>query len=123
MFLEGKTSLSIAEYLTDNNSSTSAGKNKWHQSTVLSFLQNEKYKALVAKYECIKEEIERIDEKRLEESAKKEKILEFINKLNQREGLITEFDEELWIGTVDKVVVNVDGKIKFVIKDGKEIKW
>ncbi|HPV02180.1 MAG TPA: recombinase family protein [Clostridiales bacterium] len=44
MFLEGKTPLSIAEYLTENNISTPAGKHKWHQSTVLSILQNEKYK-------------------------------------------------------------------------------
>ncbi|WDC83322.1 recombinase family protein [Caloramator sp. mosi_1] len=44
MFLEGKTALSIAKYLTENKVSTPAGKGVWHQSTVLSILQNEKYK-------------------------------------------------------------------------------
>ncbi|MCX7904158.1 MAG: recombinase family protein [Caloramator sp.] len=82
---------------------------------------NEKYDALVKRYESIKEELERIEEKRLEQTAKKEKILEFIKELKQREDLITEFDEELWIGTVDKVVVNKEGKITFVFKDGMEV--
>ncbi|MCX7904909.1 MAG: resolvase, partial [Caloramator sp.] len=81
------------------------------------------YDALVKRYESIKEELERIEEKRLEQSAKKEKILEFIKELKQREGLITEFDEELWIGTVDKVVIKRQGKISFVFKDGMEVEW
>ncbi|MCX7884602.1 MAG: recombinase family protein, partial [Caloramator sp.] len=44
LFLEGKTPLSIAKYLTENNIPTPTGKRKWHQSTVLSILKNEKYK-------------------------------------------------------------------------------
>ncbi|WP_342455622.1 recombinase family protein [Caloramator sp. Dgby_cultured_2] len=44
MFLEGKTALSIAKYLTENKVPTPAGKGVWHQSIVLSILQNEKYK-------------------------------------------------------------------------------
>ncbi|MCX7903057.1 MAG: recombinase family protein [Caloramator sp.] len=84
---------------------------------------NEKYRALVVRYENIKREIERIEEKRLQQSAKKESILEFIKELKQREDLITEFDEEVWIGTIDKVVVNREGKISFVFKDGMEVEW
>ncbi|EYE87376.1 hypothetical protein Q428_13620 [Fervidicella metallireducens AeB] len=83
----------------------------------------EKYKALVEKYESIKKGLERINDKRFEQSAKKENILEFIKELKQREDLITDFDEELWLGTVDKVVMNVDGKISFVFKDGMEVEW
>ncbi|MCX7903062.1 MAG: recombinase family protein, partial [Caloramator sp.] len=44
LFLEGKTPLSIAKYLTENNIPTPAGKKIWHQSIILSILQNEKYK-------------------------------------------------------------------------------
>lgn len=43
-FLEGKTSKGIADYLTENKMPTASGKNKWHPSTVMSILQNEKYK-------------------------------------------------------------------------------
>lgn len=83
----------------------------------------EKYKALAASYENIKKNVEVINEKRLERSAKKEKILEFIKELEAKESLITEFDEEVWKGTVEKVVVNSDEKITFVFKDGRELEW
>ncbi|CDF58639.1 recombinase family protein [Thermobrachium celere] len=84
---------------------------------------NEKYDAPVERHESFKEELERIEEKRLEQTAKKEKILEFIKELESREGLVTEFDEELWIGVVDRVVVKREGKISFVFKDGMEVEW
>ena len=82
-----------------------------------------RYKALAARYEIIKRDIEVINEKRLERSAKKENILEFIKELEAKESLITEFDEEVWKGTVEKVVVNSDEKITFVFKDGRELEW
>ncbi|HEY9059363.1 MULTISPECIES: recombinase family protein [Pseudobacteroides] len=44
MFLEGKTSSGIAKYLTENGVPTPSGKDNWQQSTVMSILQNEKYK-------------------------------------------------------------------------------
>jgi hypothetical protein len=83
----------------------------------------ERYKALVERYESIKRELEEIDEKRLERSAKHESIMVFIKELEQRTGLITEFDESLWKGTIEKVVVNTDDKITFVVKDGMELDW
>lgn len=83
----------------------------------------EKYKNLAEKYESIKKGLEGIDEKRLERRTKKESILAFVKELEQREGLLTEFDEELWKGTVEKVLVHTDEKITFVFKDGMEIEW
>lgn len=82
-----------------------------------------KYKALVERYENIKMWLEGINEKRLERSAKQESILAFIKELEQREGLITELDEELWKGTVEKVKVNSGEMVTFVFKDGMEIEW
>ncbi len=43
-FLDGKTVRSIAEYLTDQKIPTPKGKEKWSVSTIMSILQNEKYK-------------------------------------------------------------------------------
>lgn len=83
----------------------------------------ERYKALAERYESIKEEIEGINEKRLERSAKKENIVEFIKELEVKESLITEFDEGLWLGTVEKVVVNTEEKITFIFKDDMELGW
>lgn len=83
----------------------------------------ERYNALTEKYESIKKGIEEINEKRLERGTKQENIVEFMKKLELREELITDFDEEIWIGTVEKVIVNTEEKITFVFKDGMELEW
>lgn len=83
----------------------------------------ERYKALAERYENIKNGLRGIDEKRLERSAKHENITAFIKDLEQREGLVTGFDEQLWLGTVEKVVVNTEEKITFVFKDSMELDW
>ena len=43
--------------------------------------------------------------------------------LVKREGLITESDEELWKGSIEKVVVKSDKKITFIFKDDMELWW
>lgn len=83
----------------------------------------EHYSGLAEQYESIKKGLEVINEKRLERSAKHESNVAFIKELEQREGLITEFDEELWSGTVEKMIVNTKDKITFVFKDGMELEW
>lgn len=44
LYLQGKTQNAIARHLTDKGIPTPGGKQKWNVSTVLSILQNEKYK-------------------------------------------------------------------------------
>lgn len=44
MFLEGKTSTGIAKYLMESCIPTPSGKKNWQPSTIMSILQNEKYK-------------------------------------------------------------------------------
>ena len=44
LFLQGKTATGICKQLEQMNIPTPAGKTKWNQSTVMSILQNEKYK-------------------------------------------------------------------------------
>lgn len=83
----------------------------------------ERYNALAERYESIKKGLEGINENRLERSAKQENILAFIKELEQREGVITEFDEELWNGTVERLIVNAGDNINFVFKDGIELEW
>ncbi len=83
----------------------------------------ERYNALAERYKSIKKGLEGINEKRLERSAKKENIVELLKELEAREVLIVEFDEELWNGSVEKVIVNTEEKITFVFKDGMEIEW
>ena len=44
LFLQGKTAAGICKHLMKQGIPTPAGKTKWSQSTVMSILQNEKYK-------------------------------------------------------------------------------
>lgn len=44
MFLQGKTGNGICKQLDSMNIPTPSGKSKWNRSTVMSILQNEKYK-------------------------------------------------------------------------------
>ena len=48
---------------------------------------------------------------------------EDIERLEKHEYLIAEFDEELWKGSIEKVVVNVDNKITFICKNDMELGW
>lgn len=75
------------------------------------------------RYENIKNGIEGINEKRLERRAKQENIVAFIKELEQREGLVAEFDERLWNATIEKVLVHSEQKITFTFKDGMELEW
>ncbi|MFV0499380.1 MAG: hypothetical protein ACK5NF_05045 [Bacilli bacterium] len=45
----------------------------------------------------------------------------FIHGLEQKEQMITEFDEELWSAVLESIVVGVDGNMTFRFKDGAEI--
>ena len=44
---------------------------------------------------------------------------EFIGKLEEQEGIITGFDEEIWNATIDRVAVDLEERIKIYFKDGK----
>lgn len=81
----------------------------------------ERYKTLAEKYETIRKGLEGIGEKRLERSAKQENIMTFIKKLEQIDSLVTEFHEELWLETVEKVIGDTEEKITFIFKDGMEL--
>ena len=64
-----------------------------------------------------------IDDERLERSARRENIEVFIRTLENSDGLITKFDEDLWIATVEFVTVHTGHDITFTFKDGMEFGW
>jgi len=81
----------------------------------------ERYNALVQRYESIKKGLEGINEKRLERSCKKENILDFVKEIEHREGVIIDFDEELWNGVIERVVIHSGSEITFIFKDYMEL--
>jgi len=46
---------------------------------------------------------------------------EFIRMLEHIDGLLTDFDEELWKATVEAVTVQLDGSMVFRLKNGAVI--
>lgn len=54
-------------------------------------------------------------------NAKRSELESFLNLLDGREGLLTEFDEALWLGIVDKMKVDAEGGVTFVLKDGNKV--
>ncbi|WAG66491.1 hypothetical protein LL037_04915 [Clostridium estertheticum] len=83
----------------------------------------ERYTTLAESYENIKKELNEINYKRLERSAKRESTVAFIKKLGQRDVLVSEFDQELWNATIEKVEVHSQQEIIFIFKDGMELEW
>jgi len=81
------------------------------------------YAGLVERYESIKNGLRVIDEKLLERNVKRESIELFIQMLKKNDDLVTDFDEELWNATIEKVVVHLKHEITFVFKDGMELDW
>ena len=81
------------------------------------------YKALAERYENIKKGLEEIKDKCLEKNAKRERTVDFIKELEQRDVLVAQFDDELWLGTVEKVIMNMEERITSVFKDGMELEW
>jgi hypothetical protein len=45
----------------------------------------------------------------------------FIKDIETRPLVVDDFDEKLWLATVNKVTVLSDGKLVFCFKDGTEI--
>ena len=83
----------------------------------------QRYLSLVERYEAAKDGLKKIDDKRLERNAKRDSIGTFIRTLEENDKLMSEFDEGLWITTVDTVVVYPEHEITFTFRDGLELDW
>lgn len=75
----------------------------------------EKYNAIEAEYDKILEQIE-------SKKAQRELFKGFIRALEKQDTLVEEFDGGLWCSLVQKVVVNAKDDIRFLFKNGFEIK-
>jgi len=66
------------------------------------------------------DELDEIEEKQQENKVRKDSIDIFIDRLKSQETVLADFDEALWISTIDKVVIVDD--ITFYFRDGTKIK-
>jgi site-specific DNA recombinase len=57
----------------------------------------------------------------LSKNARLQQIQVVVDELWEQDGLISEFDEQLWLTMVESAIVGKDGKMVFRLKDGAEI--
>jgi site-specific DNA recombinase len=78
------------------------------------------YDEYAARFEATRSRIDGVSEQREALIAKRGQIQSYLETL-QRQELIAELDEMLWYGMVDQVRVTLDGKLRFIFKDGAQI--
>jgi DNA invertase Pin-like site-specific DNA recombinase len=83
----------------------------------------ERYSALMKRFEAAKSGLVELDAQKLQKTAKRERIVEYLNGLEKQDGLITEFDEALWLTTVENLTVHSNKKTTFTFKDGSIVQW
>ena len=87
--------------------------------------QNEyerRYADITKRYNTIKSEYDKISEKIESKNAQRELFKGFIGALEKQGTLVEEFDEGLWSGLVQEVVITSKDDIRFIFKNGFKIK-
>ncbi|MCL2357523.1 MAG: recombinase family protein [Defluviitaleaceae bacterium] len=82
----------------------------------------QRYDALVARFNTAQGQIDEASAKLTETKARGQKIVAFIAELGKRDGLVAEFDDDLWHSLVDYATVYSETDVRFTFKDGTEIK-
>jgi site-specific DNA recombinase len=78
------------------------------------------YDEYAMRFDATRSRINDVSEQREALIAKRGQIKSYLDTL-RTQGLITEFDEALWYGTVDQIRVTPDGKLRFIFKDSGEM--
>ena len=81
---------------------------------------NRRYDVLMKRYETARNGITEINDKLLERTAKRERITSFLDDLKCHDKLVTEFDEKLWLATIESVTVHSESTMTVKFKDGGE---
>ena len=81
----------------------------------------QRYNDLCQRYEKAQARLGKLENLRLERTAKRVKIKLFMEQLNARDMLVEVFDEELWYSTVDFVTVLENKGLVFTFRDGRQV--
>ena len=81
----------------------------------------EQYERHIARYEKLKKQLETIETEKQHRKEKASLIGGFITTLEKQGDIPIEFDDDLWIATIDHVTVNADESVVFTFKSGAEV--
>ena len=80
-----------------------------------------RYNGLADRFTELNDQASAIDDDILERAARKGRIRRFLDELRHTENLVTEFDENLWNATVDKLIVHSEREMTVTFRDGTGI--
>jgi hypothetical protein len=80
-----------------------------------------RYEALSARYAAAKERLDAAERDKRGLELRRARAEAFFAEVEGREGLLADFDEELWNCTVESVTVLREGELRFRFKDGQEV--
>ena len=80
-----------------------------------------RYDELVTRYDAAKEQLSKLKQKKLERTARKEKICRFLKALYKTEAALNSFDETLWRETVEVMTIHSPEDLSVRFYSGTEI--
>ncbi len=80
-----------------------------------------RYNAIVKRYDAAKTKAEALQRKRADRMAQADAMGGFMFELSERDNALTEFDDRLWIATIEKATAYHDGRLVFTFKNGLDI--
>ena len=80
-----------------------------------------RFKEMATECKTAEKSVIGIKDKILEQGVRKEKIRRYLDELRQAGDIVTEFDEGLWLATVESVTVYPDKSLVFIFRDGTEV--
>ena len=101
----------MVQKCVDENASTVQNQDEYLQ----------RYNGLVARYEEGLEKLQNYENEKVLRKARRESFNDFMTVFDNVKSNIIEFDDELWLSTVEKVKVMHDGILIFVFQNGAEI--
>ena len=81
-----------------------------------------RYDGLAKQLDNVQGRLDEVSQGITEKQAHREKIELFLDGLQKQEDLVTEFDENLWYSLIEYVTVFTKEDVRFIFKDGTEIK-
>jgi site-specific DNA recombinase len=79
-----------------------------------------RYSSYLETYENEKSKLENLQNLKSERKTQAQKIIGFIDQIKETGEIITEFNDELFFATVDKIMIDTDKMAVFAFKNGVE---
>lgn len=80
-----------------------------------------RYNGYVERYEGITEKLKALEQDTLARQARADRFADFIRTFGSVQDKLLDFDEDVWVMTIDKVKVMTDGTLHFVFQNGTDI--